>query len=34
VEKGLPPLPKANLKDMSKLCYIITASKASKREKK
>ena len=33
VEKGLPPLPKANLEDMSKLCDIIAASKA-KREKK
>ena len=33
VEKGLPPLPKANLEDMSKLCDIIAASKA-KMEKK
>jgi heterodisulfide reductase subunit C len=33
VEKGLPPLPKTNLEDMSKLCDIIAASKL-KREKK
>ena len=34
VEKGLPPLPEANLEDVSKLFDVIAVSKAPKMEKK
>jgi len=34
VEKGLPPLPEANLDDVSKLFNVIGVSKASRMEKK
>ncbi|UCC57726.1 MAG: 4Fe-4S dicluster domain-containing protein [Candidatus Bathyarchaeum sp.] len=33
-EKGLPPLPKANVEDVAKLFDIMAVSKASKREDK
>ncbi len=34
VEKGLPPLPKANVEDISKLFDVVAVSKVSKGEKK
>ena len=34
VEKGLPPLPEANLEDVSKLFDVIAVSKVSRMEKK
>jgi len=34
VEKGLPPLPEANLEDVAKLFDVIGVSKAAKMEKK
>ncbi len=34
VEKGLPPLPKANLEDISKLFDALAVSKASRMERK
>lgn len=34
VEKGLPPLPKTNIKDVSKLFDIVAVSKVPKEEKK
>ena len=33
-EKGLPPLPEANLEDVAKLFDVIGVSKAAKMEKK
>lgn len=34
IEKGLPPLPEANLEDMSKLFDVLAVSKASRKERK